>query len=476
MEEQRNESTRPVNPRRRKRTKMEIFKEAYLPVVIAAVAVVLIIVFIVGAITRASQKSKAEKDAEAAIAASIAAEEARMEEEMHSLIAQAETIAKGYDYEAAIALLNTFSGDISKYPTLNNKILEYEAAQKNMVAWDDPSQVVNLSFQLLVADPARAFTNKDWGSNLNRNFITTNEFSKILQQLYENGYILVDYDDIITVEQSAGGTSVYKAKTLHLPKGKKPLILTQTNVNYNYYLIDSDGDKKPDANGCGFASKLLWDGSSFTCEMVDASGNTVTGDYDLVPILEKFIASHPSFSYQGARATLALTGYNGLFGYRTHPSAANTFGEAAQQQAIRDAQTVANALRNKGYKLAFYTYENISYKDSSLTQFQNDLNSWVNEVVPILGNLDTMVFAQLDDIAAQGSYSGDKFNALQSQGFRYYIGFCSDGQPWANVEKDYFRQGRIMVTGSNLSYHADWFASLFDASSVLDSSRGTVPQ
>jgi len=308
MEEQFNEAPRPVNPRRRKRSKLTIFKEAYLPVIIAGVAIILVIVFIVGAITRASQKSSAQKQADDEIAASIAAEEARLEEEMRALIAQAEVIAKGYDYQGAIDVLNTFKGDISQYPTLNNKILEYEAAQKNMVAWDDPSKVVNLSFQLLVADPTRAFTNKDWGSNLNRNFVTTTEFSKILQQLYENGYILVDYDDIVTVENSAGGTPVYKAKTLYLPKGKKPLILTQTNVNYNYYLIDSDGDKKPDAKGCGFASKLLWDGSAFSCEMVDASGNTVTGDYDLVPILEKFIASHPSFSYQGARATLALTG------------------------------------------------------------------------------------------------------------------------------------------------------------------------
>jgi len=476
MEEQFNEAPRPVNPRRRKRSKLTIFKEAYLPVIIAGVAIILVIVFIVGAITRASQKSSAQKQADDEIAASIAAEEARLEEEMRALIAQAEVIAKGYDYQGAIDVLNTFKGDISQYPTLNNKILEYEAAQKNMVAWDDPSKVVNLSFQLLVADPTRAFTNKDWGSNLNRNFVTTTEFSKILQQLYENGYILVDYDDIVTVENSAGGTPVYKAKTLYLPKGKKPLILTQTNVNYNYYLIDSDGDKKPDAKGCGFASKLLWDGSAFSCEMVDASGNTVTGDYDLVPILEKFIASHPSFSYQGARATLALTGYNGLLGYRTHNSAKSIFGEDEYQQAVSDVKTVVSALRSRGYKLAFYTYENISYKDSSFTKFQSDLNNWITEAVPILGKLDIMVYAQLSDIAGPGAYSGEKFELLQSQGFRYYIGFCQDGMLWANVEKDYFRQGRIMVTGSNLAYHSEWFTSLFDASLVLDTSRGTVPK
>ena len=473
MEEQRNDAPRPVNPRRRRRTKMQIFKEAYLPVLIAAVAVILIIVFIVGAISRSNQKNKQNKADEDTTASSIAAETARLEAEMRDLIARSEEIAKTYDYQAAIDLLNTFSGDISLFPTLNNKILEYEAAQKNLVAWDDPAKVVNLSFQLLIADPARAFTNQEWGNNLNRNFVTTQEFSKLLQQLYENGYILVDFDDILTVESTAGGTPVYTAKTLYLPKGKKPLILTQTNVNYNNYLIDSDGDKKPDAMGCGIASKLLWDGQNFTCEMVDASGNTVTGDYDLVPILEKFITSHPSFSYQGARAVLALTGYNGLFGHRTQTAA---FGEDARLKAVADAKAVAEALRNRGYKLAFYTYENISYKDSTFNQFQNDLNKWIQEAVPILGKLDIMVFAQLDDLAGQGSYTGDKFNTLQNEGFRYYIGFCEDGKPWANVLRDYFRQGRIMVTGSNLAHHSDWFTALFDPSSILDVTRGTIPK
>ena len=473
MEELRNDTPRPINPRRRKRSKMKIFKEAYLPVIIAAVALILIVVFIVGSISRATQKSKQDKVNEDTTASSIAAETVRLEAEMHDLIARSEEIAKTYDYQAAIDLLNTFSGDISLFPTLNNKILEYEAAQRNLVAWDDPSKVVNLSFQLLIADPARAFTNREWGNNLNRNFVTTEEFSKMLQQLYENGYILVDFDDIIATDATGNGTAVYTAKTLYLPKGKKPLILTQTNVNYNNYLIDSDGDKKPDAMGCGFASKLLWDGEKFTCEMVDASGNTVTGDYDLVPILEKFIASHPSFSYQGARAVLALTGYNGLFGHRTQTT---MFGEDAQQKAIDDAKAVADALQNKGYKLAFYTYENISYKDSTFNQFQNDLNKWIAEAVPILGKLDIMVFAQLDDISGQGAYTGDKFNALQNEGFRYYIGFCDDGKPWSNVLRDYFRQGRIMVTGSNLAYHSDWFTALFDPSSVLDGSRGAIPK
>lgn len=476
MEDRMNESGRPVNPRRKKRTKMQIFKEAYLPTLIAAVAVILIIVFIIGSITRAVQKSKAEKEASIAASSSIAEEEARLAQQVQDLIARSKILAAGYDYDAAIALLNSFEGDISKYHNLNDQILEYEAAQKALVAWDDPSAIPNLSFQLLVADPARGFSHSTYGYSINRNFITTEEFSKILQQLYDNGYILVDLDDFITSEETANGTTTYKAKPLYLPKGKKPIMLTQTNVNYNYYLIDSDGDKVPDANGTGIASKLLWDGSNFTCELVDASGNTVTGAYDMVPILENFIKKHPDFSYRGARAILALTGYNGLFGYRTHESAKELFGDAAYTQAVQDAKNVAEALRTNGYTLACYTYENIPYGDSSLTQIQTDMNGWTTEVVPILGKIDILTYAQLTDISNDNTYSGEKYQALQDLGFRYYLGFCQDGNPWATITDSYVRQGRILVTGANLAHHSDWFTNLFDTSTVLDSTRGNVPQ
>lgn len=475
MEEKFNESNRPVNPRRKKRTQMQIFKETYLPVIIAGIAIILIIVFIIGSITRAVQKNKAEEAASIAASSSVAAEEARLEQAANNLIAQANSMMAGYDYDGAIALLNSFEGDISKFPAVNDKILECEAAQKTLVAWSDPNQIPNLSFQLLVADPARGFNHETYGYSINRNFITTEEFSKILQQLYDNGYILVDFDDFIITETAADGTAVYKIKPLMLPNGKKPIMLTQTNVNYNYYLIDGDGDKIPDANSTGIASKLLWDGSSFSCELVDANGQTVTGDFDLVPILEKFIQKHPDFSYRGARATLALTGYNGLFGYRTHPSAKELFGETAYQQAIQEAKKVASALRNAGYTLACYTYENIPYGSSSLTQIKGDMNSWTEEVVPVLGHMDILTYAQLTDITTDTVYSGEKYETLRDLGFRYYLGFCEDGTPWASITDSYVRQGRIMVTGSNLAHHSEWFTNMFDASSVLDSTRGNVP-
>ena len=73
MDEQINENSRPVNPRRKKRSRMQIFKEVYLPAIIAGAALLMVLIFIIGSIVRSVQKNKAEK--EASIAASIALEE-----------------------------------------------------------------------------------------------------------------------------------------------------------------------------------------------------------------------------------------------------------------------------------------------------------------------------------------------------------------------------------------------------------------
>lgn len=477
MDEQRNEHPRPVNPRRRKRSRAQIFKEVYLPVVIAGIALLLILVFIIGSIVRGIQKNKAEKEASIEASVSIANEQARLAEKEQQLLSQAQLLAADYDYQGAIDVLNTFPGDMSQYPTLSAKITEYEQAKDTLVAWDDLSKVTNLSFQMLMANPTQSFAHSIYGSAFNRNYVTTDEFSRILEQLYANGYILVSMDDFITSQTAADGTVSYTAKTLYLPEGKKPLMLTQTNVNYNIYIVDGDGDKLPDKNGAGFACRLVLDTEgSVTCEMIDSTGQTVTGAYDLVPILDSFIEAHPDFSYRGAKATLALTGYNGLFGYRTYLGADKEFGADAYNEAVSQATKIAKALRESGYELACYTYGNVPYGDYSASMLEADLIQWVTEALPILGQVDTMVFAQNSDITNTEVYSGDKFSTLQSAGFRYYLGFCTDGQTWAIVNNAYIRQGRILVSGSNMAYHADWFEPLFDTSDVLDTQvRGTIP-
>ena len=473
------QNQRPENPRRRKRTKAEIIKENYLPSIIIAITVILCAVFIITAIV---QGDAARKEHEKEVAASIAAQEElkRQQDALAvTLLAQAEEYAKGYDYQMAIDTIDSFTGDITAYTSLIEKRAEYENLKSTLVLWNDPGKVVNLSFQILIADSTRAYKDRTYASAYNRNFVTTDEFPRILNQLYSNNYILVSLDDVYKSSVDSNGKTVYTPKDLYLPAGKKPLIITQTQVNYYFYMTDGNGDKIPDAKGAGFASKLILDeNGNFTNTYVDASGNELTGAYDMVPILESFVQAHPDFSYRGAKAVLAVTGSDGVFGYRTYSGAATTFGQEAYDAEVEGAKKLVDALRNAGYEIACYTYGNIGYGAISVNQMKADLSKWNNEVVPILGNVRTFVFAQNSDIASKDTpYSSQSYNELKANGFSIFLGFTgTDGQPWAYEGEQYVRMGRIMVSGSNMVHNKAWFTDLFDTAKVLDSNRGNVPK
>jgi len=473
MDEQRNPESRPTNPRRRKRTKWEIFKEAYLPVVIAGVAILLIIVFIIGSIVRSVERANAERDASIAASMSEADEALRLATEADNLLAEAAVCAEMLDYETAMDIIDSFSGNINDFPSLIDARNTYAQAQASMVQWSDPDQVLNLSFQLLIADSDRAFRDKTYGTSYKKNFITVNEFSAILEQAYANGYVLVRMSDFFTTEETENGDTVYKAASVYLPEGKKPLILTQTQVNYYNYMTDSDGDLLPDEGGAGFANKLILgaDGK-LTNTYVDAQGNELTGAYDLVPILNQFISVHPDFSYRGAKAVLAVTGYDGLFGYRTYPGIDEKLGLEFYQDEIDGAKQIINALRRDGYEIACYTYDNEPYGTRGTAQIQADLQKWNDEVTPILGQTDLLVFARESDIAdADTVYTGEKYETLYNAGFRRFLGFCDNGTSWSTIADDHIRMGRLMVTGANLQNHPEWFAGVFTASTVIDSGR-----
>ena len=474
--EQQPQNQRPANtrPQRERRSKQDIFKETTLPLVIMAIAALLIVIFIIGSITRSIQKKHIERDASIAMSESIAEEEARLNAEMEDILSKADQMALGYDFDGAIALIDTFSGNIGGYPRLQDAKARYEYSKQALVPWEDPSTILNLSFNSLIADPERAFVHEEYGNSLKKNFVTLTEFREILERLYASDYILVNLSDFVEVTTSESGAKYYKYKELYLPEGKKPLVLTQTNLSYNLYLVDSDEDLVADRGGVGIASKMLLESDgSISCEFVQADGSVVTGEYDLVPILDAFVKEHPDFSYRGAKAVLALTGYNGLFGYRTHPNGRSTFGEEQYEKDVAAVQALAQALTSSGYELACYTYANNSYGKYSVSQIQSDISKWTDEVTPILGNIDILVLAQNSDIGSGMLYSGEKYNYLKSAGFNYFIGYCSEGDPFTFIADEYVRQGRLVVSGTNIKNHAKWFNGIIETDNLLEASRET---
>lgn len=475
MDEQLNRQNQPRRTRKKK-SKLQLFKETQLPLIIAATAALLILIFMIGSISNAVKRSQIRKAEQEAAAEHAAQEKEALDQQVEQLLSDAAIAASQYDYDKAISLLDTVKEHSADYPQLQQVRSEYENAKSTLVAWDDPSQVVNLSFQMLIASPSRAFSHEVYGGSFNRNYVTTDEFSAILTQLYDNGYVLVTTKDLFTTQTTEDGRTVTTTNTLYLPANKKPLVITQTNVNYNYYLVDSDDDMVPDQNGCGFAHKLLIQGGRPVCEFITDSGETVQGDYDLIPILESFVSAHPDFSYHGSKAVIALTGYDGLFGYRTAVKDQERLGEAYNYE-VDEAIKLASWLRDLGYELACYTYRNIGYGNSSLADVQADLEQWNKEVAPLIGIVDTLVYAQRSDISGDtGAYSGQHYDLIKGQGFRYYLGLSNNGKAWATVTDDYARQGRIMVAGATMKHHSNWFSGIFDPATVLDSTRGEIAE
>ena len=121
------------------------------------------------------------------------------------------------------------------------------------------------------------------------------------------------------------------------------------------------------------------------------------------------------------------------------------------------------ALRNKGYTIACYSYKNDSYAGWSSAQIQADLQSWTNQITSVIGNVDTFVFAKLSNIS---DYSGSPFQVMYQSGFRYFI--SNADSPMTEINPTYVRQNRLMVTGETMQHYSSRFTGLFDCAAILE--------
>jgi len=56
-------------------------------------------------------------------------------------------------------------------------------------------------------------------------------------------------------------------------------------------------------------------------------------------------------------------------------------------------------------------------------------------------------------------------------GYKYFLGSYAEGDPFTYNDAEYVRQGRLMVTGENLTHNAGWFNGIFDTEGLLDEAR-----
>ncbi|MDO4475811.1 MAG: polysaccharide deacetylase [Lachnospiraceae bacterium] len=415
------------------------------------------------------------------------AEETESENQSASadVLSQAAYLAAGYDYDGAIALLES-SDEYSSNPEFAAAADSYRT-QKSACVPVDPNTVPHIFYHSLVNDPARAFNVERLGQfavdGMNAWMTTIEEFDAITQALYDNGYVYVKLRDLVKETKNADGSVTFTQNDqLLLPEGKKAIVLSIDDLSY-YHSYEP----------AGYPEKLVLDENGLVkCKYTDANGNTTLGDYDVVPRLNTFLREHPDGAYHGARGLIAMTGYDGVFGYRTdadYEYRNNLMSDQAQwlaehpdfdrQKEIEEATVIANAIKAEGWEFASHTWGHLSVTQASAEGLMNDNQKWMDNVGNIVGPVDTIIFAHGNDIGDWTDYSSsnEKFAALKAAGYDFYCNVDGSVPYWVQIRSNYVRQGRINLDGYML-YQASQGATtvldnLFTASTVFDSRRPT---
>ena len=338
--------------------------------------------------------------------------------------------------------------------------------------WGPEQPVEHLFFHPVIAYPDYAFSDAvpaDRQKGLDDWMVTVDEYKKILQSLYDKGYILVAMEDVWS-EVSDGGEARMVRNTLMLPQGKKPLILSFDDVNYYDYMLAE-----------GFTSKLVLgaDGQIWAqCTDPHTKETFLTQDLDATPILDNFVLEHPDFSLNGAKAIFSLTGYQGILGYRTQndrdiptDDPRRPEFEAFRQGEIDAVKPVIERLKETGWTFGSHTWGhiNLGSETRSLASVQTDTERWLEEVGSLVGPTNILFYphgARPD--GDDWHKTGPMFQYLQSMGFRV---FASVGvNDFSYIKKDISAVicDRLHPDGTTLRWSRDRYLQFYNAEDIID--------
>ena len=99
-----------------------------------------------------------------------------------------------YDYDAAIEILNS-NPDYAENSDVKKLIASCEETKSTLVR-ADVNKITHVFFHSLIMDNAKAFDGDADSKGYNQVMTTKSEFLKILDSMYEKGYVLVKLHDI----------------------------------------------------------------------------------------------------------------------------------------------------------------------------------------------------------------------------------------------------------------------------------------
>ncbi len=324
--------------------------------------------------------------------------------------------------------------------------------------------VEHLFFHPVVAYPELAFDGDSKSDGIDDWMVTAGEYLKILESVYEKGYVLVDIADCWSEQTDESGQTRMVKNTLYLPEGKKPLILSYDDVNYYEYML---------ANGFTYKLIIGEDGKLWSWGKDPQGKEVVSRDLDAVTILDKFVEEHPDFSPFGAKGCLSLTGYEGILGYRTQTDSKSWTAEqeANRQKEIEAVKPIVAELKRTGWTFGSHTWGHISLNSRSVDVVKADMQKWFDEVGSLVGDTTVLFYpfgGRLDGDDVQ--QSGPAFRWMQEHGFRI---FCSVGiDSWSKCKSDISAVicDRLHPDGTTLrsAKGRERYMKFYDAKDIID--------
>ena len=378
------------------------------------------------------------------------------------MMAEGEHMLQTFKFYSAEKLYSDLAVIFPEDEIIKGNLLTATSHTSEVKEYRGPIEVICV--RSLIADTDTAFAGRYRSSSTDL-YLTTSEFEKILENLYERDYVLVDPENLI----EASDPTFLLERNLKVPKGKKPLVVVIENLQYNVA-----------AYNCGTCRRLVLNDEYQVCgEYMNSAGETIVSrTAESIGILDTFVEKHPDFTYDGAKGIISVSGHEACFGYvvsRGEVEDRNTALSAANLPQInptnddidyaREKVTeIVNVLSDNGWKFASCTYSYIEdCRNTEKPILMEDTEKWLDQIGSLFGEVHMLVYPN-------GNYiygTDDRAVYYKNHGFRIFFG--GGATPYYTYGDNYLYLDRAMMSYKTLTRKA--YEELFDYNEIIDPAR-----
>lgn len=376
-------------------------------------------------------------------------------------------IDQGRYYSASLVLDRLFDAFPNEKTIQEKKQICHDKLPGRLATWTDP--VEHIAIRPLVADKARARSGP-YETFAESGMISCGEFVNLLEQLYNNDYVLINPSPYKKYPQELTNVVV--------PEGKKPLIMLLDQYQYSSQYCEA-----------GTVEQLAFDQENkevFSRDKANLTGQ-VKGKQDAIVLLEDFIKEHSDFSFDGGKAIIALTVDENILGYTVNDKQTARIVERHQQleldpyiledkdQAERqefyklqteDLKKLLQGLLAKGYSFANSGYSGAAMNQLDQSDFEEEITDWEQLVQPLVGQVHALSFPA-------GSHVYDnqtKLKFLTDKGYNNMYSLSS--KPFNMLAKNFIHFDATPINGNSLLSPDAWNLSRFvDVAKVRENWR-----